>query len=112
MGECPVEKLCCFFTGPWVLCGVGDTGERAIGREEGPEGLGAVWGGKTPMKVLGGAGGGALGDRGRRTCSDAGGESSAGGGRGELSSGTLRLKSYTMLGNFCARNCWRPVLES
>lgn len=115
MGECPVEKLCCFFTGPWVLWGgVGDTGERAIGREEGPEGLGGVWGGKPPMKVLGGAGGGALGDRGRRTCSDAGGESSAGGGGGggELSSCILGLKSYTMLGNFCARNCWRPVLES
>lgn len=42
-GECPVEKLCCFFTGPWALEGcVGETGERASGREEGPEGLGAV----------------------------------------------------------------------
>lgn len=38
-----MEKLCCFLTGPGpLLRGVGDTGERAIGREEGPEGLGAV----------------------------------------------------------------------
>lgn len=65
------------------------------------------------MKVLGGAVGGALGDRGRRTCREVGGESSAGGGGGgELSSATGGLKSYTMLGNFCARNCWRPLLES
>lgn len=58
------------------------------------------------MKVLGGAGGGALGDRDWRACREAGGESSAGGGGGgELSSDTGGLKSYTMLGNFCARNC-------
>lgn len=57
------------------------------------------------MKVLGGAGGGALGDRGRRTCREVGGESSGGGKGGELSSATVVLKSYTMLGNFCARNC-------
>lgn len=35
------------------------------------------------MKVLGGAGGGALGDRGWRTCREVGGESSAVGGGGE-----------------------------
>lgn len=64
------------------------------------------------MKVLGGAGGGALGDRGRRICREAGGESSGGGGGGgELSSLISGLKSYTMFGNFCARNCWRPVLD-
>lgn len=111
-----MEKLCCFLNEPCPTCGcVGDTGESAMGREEGPEGLGAVRGGNPPVKVLGGAGGGALGDRGRRPCREAGGDSSAGGGGGgggELSSGTAGLKSYTMLGNFCARNCWRPVLES
>lgn len=65
------------------------------------------------MNVFGGAGGGALGDRGRRVCRDTGGESSAGGGGGgDVSSSTAGLKSYTMLGNFCARNCWRPVLQS
>lgn len=65
------------------------------------------------MNVLGGAGGGALGDRGWRTCREVGGESSAGGGRGgELLSTPGAPKSYTMLGNFCARNCWRPLLES
>lgn len=64
------------------------------------------------MKVLGGAGGGALGDTGRRTCREVGGESSAGGGGGgEVSSLISGVKSYTMLGNFCARNCWRPVLD-
>lgn len=43
LGECPVEKLCCFFIGPWApKGGVGDTGERARGSEEGPERLGAV----------------------------------------------------------------------
>lgn len=58
------------------------------------------------MKVLGGAGGGTLGERGRRACREAGGESSAGGGGGGgLSSATGGLKSYTMSGNFCARNC-------
>lgn len=114
-GECPVEKLCCFLNGPCSVAGsVGDTGDRAMGREEGPEGLRAVCGGNPPVKVLGGAGGGALGDAGRRTCREVGGESSAGGGGGggEASSGAAGLKSYTMLGNFCARNCWRPALES
>lgn len=63
LGEWPVEKLCCFFGGMWLPAGgVGDTGESAMGSEEGPEGFGAVWGGKPPVKVLGGAGGGALGD--------------------------------------------------
>lgn len=53
------------------------------------------------MKVLGGAGGGAFGDRGLRVCREPGGESSAGGGGGgEWSSETAGLKSYTMLGNF------------
>lgn len=66
-GECPVEKLCCFLTSPCPAGGwVGDTGDM-MGRDEGPERLGAVCGGKPPVKVLGGAGGGALGDRGRRT---------------------------------------------
>lgn len=65
------------------------------------------------MKVLGGAGGGTIGDRGWRAFREAGVERSAGGGGGgELSSATGGLKSYTMLGNFCARNCWRPLLES
>lgn len=53
-----------------------------------------------------------MGDRGCKTCRVVGGESSGGGGGGELSSDTDGLKSYTMLGNFCARNCWRPALES
>lgn len=66
------------------------------------------------MKVLGGAGGGALGDNDCGACKDALGESSAGGGCGgvEVSSYKGGLKSYTMFGNFCDRNCWRPLLDS
>lgn len=42
-GEWPVEKLCCFLTGPWrPFCGVGDTGESATGKDVGPDGFGAV----------------------------------------------------------------------
>lgn len=42
-GECPVEKLCCFFTGTLLpSTSVGETGDMATGREEGPEGFGAV----------------------------------------------------------------------
>lgn len=90
-----MEKLCCFLTGPWPI-GVGDTGERAMGREEGPEGLG-----NAHVKVLGGAGGGALGELGGRTGRDVGGESPAGGGAGGVDwSASAELKSYTMLGNF------------
>lgn len=89
-----MEKLCCFLTGPWPICEkVGDTGERAMGREEGPDGLG-----NAQVKVLGGAGGGALGDIGCRTGRDVGGENSA---AGEVEcSEAAGLKSYTMLGNF------------
>lgn len=93
LGECPVEKLCCFLTGPCPTgCCVGDTGERARGSEDGPDGLGAVRGGNPPVKVLGGAAGGALGDRGRRSCREDGGESSPGGGGG-LSCSDGELKS-------------------
>lgn len=59
MGEWPVEKLCCFLKEPW-LGGEGETGE--MGRPV-AEGLRAVWGGKPPVKVLGGAGGGREGER-------------------------------------------------
>lgn len=42
-GECPVEKLCCFLNGTWPpMISDGDTGDRATGREDGPEGFGAV----------------------------------------------------------------------
>lgn len=93
-----MEKLCCFLNGPWTLwAGVGDTGDMALGREEGPEGLGAVGGGKPPVKVLGGAGGGTVGDRGWTISREEGGDSSAGGGGGgESSSVMASLKSYTM----------------
>lgn len=64
------------------------------------------------MKVLGGAGGATLGERGHAACKELGGESPSEGGGGEVSSTTVVLKSYTMLGNFFARNCWRPVLEN
>lgn len=34
------------------------------------------------------------------------------GGGGEVSSPAGGVKSYAMLGNFFARNCWSPALES
>lgn len=66
------------------------------------------------MKNLGGAGGGPPGESGRCGCRVVAEESSGGGGGGGSfsSSEAEALKSYTMLGNFCARNCWRPALES
>lgn len=62
------------------------------------------------MKVLGGAGGGGFGERGLRE-REAGGETSAGGGGGGggESSNISGVKSYTMWGNLCDRNCWRPL---
>lgn len=42
-GECPVEKLCCFFIGALLPnSSTGDMGDMVTGREDGPEGLGAV----------------------------------------------------------------------
>lgn len=38
--------------------------------------------------------------------------SDRGGGGGQVSSPTGGVKSYAMLGNFFARNCCSPALES
>lgn len=61
------------------------------------------------MKVLGGAGGGALWEGGQEARGEA---SDWGGGGGQVSSPAGGVKSYAMLGNFFDRNCWSPALES